>query len=134
MKRQHRNETNSDISDSALFRNIYSLPDGFRRPVFVFPLDPDQLRDVQQVIQGIGAVPEFMLFPEAGGHRQEQKFVQVRAGGGQVSGAAGPEVGPPSPKKPESVQTASSSTSFRQVTGSCSSSGQDQEDPCITGW
>ena len=50
-------------------RNIYSLPDGFRRPVFVFPPDPDQLRDVQQVIQGIGSVPEFMLFPEAGGHR-----------------------------------------------------------------
>ena len=110
-----------------------SHPGGFGRPVFIFPPDPDQLHDVQQVIQGIGPVPELMLLPEPQGYREEQKFVQVRACCGAVFGAADREADPPSPKKPERVQMASSMVSFRQVAVSCSSSGQAQEEPCITG-
>ena len=114
---------------------IYSsLPGGFCRPVFVFPADPDQLRDVQQVVQGIGAVPELMLPPEARRHREEEELVQIRAGDGDVVGAAGRESGPPSAKKPVSVQRASSRVSFRQAAASWARSGQDQELPCITGW
>ena len=51
-----------------------------------------------------------------------------------VAGAAGPEVGPPSPKKPVSVQTTVSMVNFRQVTVSYSSSGQAHSEPVITGW
>ena len=110
------------------------IPGRFRCPDFIFPPDPDQLGDVQQVVQGIGAVPELMLFPETEGDREKEELVQVRCCYGDEIGAAGREVGPPSPKKPDSVQRTSSRVSFRQVAVSCSSSGQDQEAPCITGW
>ena len=109
------------------------MPGSFRCPDFIFPPDPDQLGDVQQVVQGIGAVPELMLPPEAEGDREKEELVQVRAGGGDEIGAAGREVGPPSPKKPDSVQRASSRVSFKQAAVSCSSSGQDQDAPCMTG-
>ena len=36
----------------------------FRGPDLILMPDPDQLHDIQQVVQGIGAVPELMLFPE----------------------------------------------------------------------
>ena len=107
---------------------------GFRGPDLILMSDADQLHDVQEVVQGIGAVPELMLFPEAQGDRKEEKLVQVRAADGDEVGTAGREVDPPSPKKPDSVQRASSRVSFRQEAASCSSSGQDQEEPCITGW
>ena len=44
----------------------------------IVPADSDQLRDVQQVIQGIGAVPELVLLPEAGGYGKKSQFVEVR--------------------------------------------------------
>ena len=107
---------------------------GFHCPNLILMPDPDQLDSVQQIVQGIGAVPEFVLFPHPGSDRQKQEFIQVRAGGGDELGAAGREADPPSPKKPDSVQRASSRVSFRQEAVSCSSSGQDQDAPCITGW
>ena len=111
-----------------------SLLSGFRSPVFVFSLHPDQLDNIQQVIQDIGSVPQLMLFPESQRNRQEEEFIQVRAGDGDEADSAGRELDPPSPKKSRSVQRASSRVSFKQAAASCSSSGQDQELPCITGW
>ena len=116
-------------------RNIFLLPGRFHGPVFVFPADPDHLRDIQQVVQGIGAVPELMLPPEAGGHRQEQELVDVRANYRAVSGR--PDSGPldcPSPKKPDRLQEIPSSRSFIQDGVSCSSSGQPHSLPVMTGW
>ena len=89
-----------------------AFPCGFRRPVLILPSDPDQLGDIQQIIQGVGAVPELMLLPEAQGDREEEKLIQVRAGGGVESDAAGREVDPPSPKKPVSVQSGTEGRSF----------------------
>ena len=106
----------------------------FRGPNLILMPDTDQFHDVQQIVQGIGAVPEFMLAPEAEGDREKEKLVQVRGGCGDEVGAAGREADPPSPKKPDSVQRVSSRVSFRQEAVSCSSSGQDQDAPCITGW
>ena len=119
--------------ERTLTRNIYLLPDGFRRPVFVFPPDPDQLRDVQQVIQGIGAVPELVLPPVPLRHGQEQKFIDVRAGQGDVSAVPVFSLNPPSPKKPERLQAMPSISSFMQAGVSCSSSGYPHSGPVITG-
>ena len=96
--------------------------------------DPDQLDNIQQVIQGVSSVPQLVLFPESQRNRQKQEFVQVRAGCGDEVTSAGRDIGPPSEKKPRSVQRASSKVNFRQVAVSCSSSGQLQEDPCMMGW
>ena len=74
-----------------------------------------------------------MLFPEAQGYREKQELIYIRAFCGAVFGAADREDDPPSPKKPDNVQMASSMVSFRQVAVSCSSSGHAQEEPCITG-
>ena len=127
----HHTQTHSEIHKAT--KSILEFLQ-FRRPPLVFCHDLQQLHRIQQVVQGIGAVPELMLPPEAEGDREKEELVQVRAGGGDEIGAAGREVGPPSPKKPDSVQRASSRVSFRQEAVSCSSSGQDQEAPCITGW
>ena len=102
--------------------------------VLVFPAHFRQLRDIQQVIQGIGPVPELVLFPVSQGHRQEQELIDVRAGYGDVVASAGGAIRPPSPKKPSSAQAISSSTSFMQETVSCFSSGQPHSDPVITGF
>ena len=110
------------------------MPGRFHGPVFVFPPDADQFHDIQQIVQGIGAVPEFMLPPEAGGHRREQKIINVQTGYGEEAGGPGGGFKPPPPKKPDRLQAMLSTVSFRQETVSCSSSGQDQADPCITGW
>ena len=91
---------------------------------FVFPSHPDQLNNIQQIVQGIGAVPELMLFPVAGGYRQEQELVDVRALYRAVSGW--PDSGPsdcPAPKKPDKLQAIPSSRSFMQDGVSYSSSG-----------
>ena len=53
---------------------------GFHSPGLVFIPDTNQLGDIQQIVQGIGTVPELMLAPHAGGHRQEEELVDVRAG------------------------------------------------------
>ena len=90
---------------------------------FIFPSYPDQLRNIQQVIQGIGAVPKLMLFPVAGGHRQKQELVDVRAGQGDIGASPLPDPDCPPPKKPDRLQAMPSSSSFMQEGVSCSSSG-----------
>ena len=110
-----------------------SLLADFRRAGLILPPDPDQFHHIQQVVQGVGSVPEFVLFPESQRDRQEKELIQVRAGDGDEVASAGRDVGPPSEKKPRSVQRASSKVNFRQVAVSCSRSGHDQEDPCMTG-
>ena len=87
------------------------------RAPFVVPFHPDQLRDIQQVVQRIGSVPAFMLTPHPCTHRQEEEFVHVRTFGDQEAGITGREAEPPSPKKPSNVQTISSIVSFRQIPG-----------------
>ena len=47
----------------------------FGSSFFIFPPYTDQLRDSQQVSQGIGSVPELMLLPVASGHRQKEEFL-----------------------------------------------------------
>ena len=110
------------------------MPGRFHGPDFIFPLHPDQLHDIQEVVQGVGAVPELMLFPEPGGYRGEEELVHIRAGYGEVAGASSGDAGPPPPKKPDRLQEIPSIVSRRQEAGSCSSSGQDQDAPCMTGW
>ena len=115
-------------------RAFLSLLAGFRRAGLILPPDPDQLDNIQQVIQGIGSVPQLMLFLESQRHRQEEELVQVRAGCRDEADSPGREVGPPSEKKSRNVQRASSKVNFRQVAVSCSSSAQLQEAPCMMGW
>ena len=115
-------------------RAFLSLLAGFRRAGLILPPDPDQLDNIQQVIQGIGSVPQLVLFPESQGDRQEEELVQVRAGCWDEVTSAGRDIGPPSPKKPRRVQRASSKVNFRQVAVSCSNSAQLQEAPCMMGW
>ena len=107
---------------------------GFGRPVFVFPSYPDQLHNVQQVVQGIGAVPELMLFPEAGGHGHKEELIDVRAGQGVVSGWPDSGLDRPPPKKPDRLQAMPSSRSFMQEGVSCFSSGYPHSGPVMTGW
>ena len=100
-----------------------SRPDCGSSPGFVFLSHPDQLRDIQQVIQGIGPVPELMLAPIPRCHRQEQELVNVRAGYGDEGAGALPDPGCPPPKKPERLQAIPSRSSFMQEGVSYSSSG-----------
>ena len=95
----------------------------FSGPDFIFPFYADQFRNIQQVIQRIGAVPEFMLLPHPGGYRQEEEFIDVRAGQGDVSAVAVSVPDPPSPKKPARLQAMPSISSLMQDRVSCSSSG-----------
>ena len=112
---------NTKRSISTVIRQL--SPGSLSCPGFVFPFHPDQFRNIQQVVQGIGPVPELMLFPVSLRHRQEQEFVNVRAGQGDV--AAGALSGPdcPPPKKPDRLQAIPSSRSFMQVGVSCRISG-----------
>ena len=96
---------------------------GFHSPGLVFIPHPDQLYNIQQVVQGIGPVPELMLVPEAGSHGQEKKLVDVRAGYGDVSAGAVSALDCPPPKKPERLQAIPSRRSFMQDGVSYSSSG-----------
>ncbi len=88
---------------------------------------PDHLHDIEQIVQGVGAVPQLMLAPEAGGDRNKQELVDVRGFGGQVLRGAASEGEPLSPKKPSRVKSAASSVRRRQAAASCSSSGIDQK-------
>ena len=62
-----------------------------RRPGFHLPPHLDQLRRIQQVIQGIGPVPEFMLLPHPRRYREEEETVDVQALGRDVVASAGRE-------------------------------------------
>ena len=99
----------------------------FRHPPLILCSDPEQLHRVQQVIQGIGAIPELMLAPEAGGHREEGQLVQIRGVGGEIIRRAAYEAGPPSGKKSCSVQASTSWVRRKQVMVSNSSSGRPQQ-------
>jgi len=111
--------------------DIASHPGCVCGPGFVFPSDADQFHNIQQVVQGIGAVPELMLPPEAGGHRQKEELIQVR--GAYAGETAGREADPLPAKKPESVQSTDSIVSFRQLPVSYSSSGKPHSFLIITG-
>ena len=132
--RQLRNNFRRYVRDNFRFITSMSFPYCFHRPIFILPFHPDQFNNIQQVVQGIGSVPKFMLFPESHGDRQKRELIQVRAGCWDEVTSAGRELDPTSEKKPCSVQMASSKVNFRQVAVSCSSSAQLQEDPCIMGW
>ena len=112
---------------------LKSYPGGISRPFFISPAYPDQLRDIQQVIQGIGAVPEFVLAPVSLRHGQEQELIDIRAGQGDVSAVPFFSLNPPSPKKPERLQAMPSISSFMQEAVSCCSSGYPHSGPVITG-
>ena len=95
---------------------------GVQRPGFIFSPHPDELHGVEEIVEGVGSVPELVLPPQAGGDRQEGKLIHVRAVCDQESGVPGRESEAPAPKKPSSVQSTSSIVSFRQVATSCSNS------------
>ena len=102
-----------------------------RCQIFILPPDADQLDRVEEIIQGVGAVPELMLAPEARGHRQEQELVEVW--GAYAGEAAGREADPLSAKKPDRVHRADSIISLRQFPVSYSSSGYPHSVFIITG-
>ena len=105
----------------------------FPRPIFIFRPDADELGDVEEVAEGVGAIPEFMLLPEAVGDGEEEKFVEVRGLKAYEAGRSAGEADPAAGKKSESVQAMLSSVSFRHAAASCSSSGQPHSGPVITG-
>ena len=125
----------SSISTPKEARNSWSaIGVHLHRPRVVLPPDPDQLRRVQEVVQSIGPVPEFVLPPEVGGDREEEQFVDVRTGYGEEAGGTGGEFLPPSPKKSARVKETSSSVRRKQVFASCRSSGYPQSSPVMTGF
>ena len=71
----------------------------FRCPVLILPPDTDQLHGVQKIIQGVGAIPELVLPPHAGGDREKEECVNIRRLGGKVGYFPGGEVEALSSKK-----------------------------------
>ena len=102
--------------------------------ILVLAGDADEFHRVEEVVQGIGAVPELMLLPEAGGDREEQKLVNIRGGYGDVGCGAGWEAGPLPAKKSSRVQMRDSQVSFMQAAVSWEISSQDHSPCCMTGW
>ena len=88
----------------------------------------------EEVAEGVGAIPEFMLLPEAVGDGEEEKFVEVRGLKAYEAGRSAGEADPAAGKKSERVQAMPSSVSFRHAAASCSSSGQPHSGPVMTGW
>ena len=86
-----------------------------------------ELRRVQEVAQGIGAIPEFVLFPQAGGDREEGQFIDVGGLRGGEFRRADQEVCPSAGKKSERVQARTSWVRRKQRRVSCSSSGIPQQ-------
>ena len=84
------------------------IPICFGSPEFIFPSDPNQLNDIEQIIQRVGTVPELVLAPEAGGHGKEGQLVEVRGLGGEKGGRRAQEGCPPAGKKSSSVQARTS--------------------------
>ena len=80
----------------------------FRDPALVFRPEGQELQGVQQVPEGIGAVPELVLAPEAGGDRGEGQLIDVRSFRGDEIRRAGQEVCPPAGKKSDRVQASTS--------------------------
>ena len=105
----------------------------FHGPGVVFGADLDQLDRVKEVVEGIGAVPELVLPPEAEGDREEEKRIQVRGLRRQEAGLPGGEAGPLSAKKPSRLQTISRTARVKAETVSYSSSDQLHSPICMTG-
>ena len=103
------------------------------RPALVFPGDLEQLRRVQEIVQGIGSVPQLVLAPEAGRHGKEQKFIQVRRFRRKKGQSQGRQAGPFSGKKPARAKFITSWVSRRHGTVSYSSSGRAQQSSEKTG-
>ena len=99
----------------------------FRRPPLILRRDLEQLHRVQQIVQGIGTVPELMLPPKTGGHREESQLVDIRRFGRKKGRRAAQEGRPPSGKKSCSVQASTSWVRRKQVMVSNSSSGRPQQ-------
>ena len=72
--------------------------------------DLDHFNDIQEIVQGIGAVPQFMLAPVAGRHRQEEELIDIGAAYGAAGSFAGGELRPLPPKKPDRFQEIPSSS------------------------
>ena len=106
----------------------------FPRPIFIFRPDADELRDVKEIAEGVGAVPELMLLPEAVGDREKEELIQIGGLKAYEAGRSAGEADPAAGKKSESVQAMPSSVSFRHAAASCSSSGQPHSGPVMTGW
>ena len=126
----HHTQTHSEIHKAT--KSILEFLQ-FRRLPLVFCHDLQQLHRVQQVVQGIGAVPELMLTPEAGSHREEGQLVNIRRFGRKKGRRAAQEVRPPSGKKSCSVQASTSWVRRKQVIVSNSSSGRPQQPSLNTG-
>ena len=120
----HHTQTHSEIHKAT--KSILEFLQ-FRRPPLVFCHDLQQLHRIQQVVQGIGAVPELMLPPETGGHREEGQLVDIRRFGRKKGRRAAQEDRPPSGKKSCSVQASTSWVRRKQVMVSNSSSGRPQQ-------
>ena len=105
----------------------------FPRPIFIFRPDADELRDVEEIAEGVGSVPEFMLLPEAVGDGKEEEFIEVRGLKAYEAGRSAGEADPAAGKKSERVQAMPSNVSFRHAAASCSSSGQPHSGPVMTG-
>ena len=56
---------------------------------FIFLPDLQYFQNVQQIIQGISAVPKLMLLPETCGHRKEQDFIHIHASCRDKAGVSG---------------------------------------------
>ena len=120
----HHTQTHSEIHKAT--KSILEFLQ-FRRPPLILRRDLQQLHRVQQVVQRIGTVPELMLPPEAGGHREEGQLVDVRRFGRKKGRRAAQEGRPPSEKKSCSVQASTSWVRRKQVMVSNSSSGRPQQ-------
>ena len=94
----------SDELDSGVSISEKPSEEGFFYSALIFPGDLDQLEDIQQIVQGVGAIPELMLAPEACGYRQKSQLIDVRGFRRNPGSGGAQEAEPLSGKKPSSVQ------------------------------
>lgn len=76
---------------------------GFPGAALILRADIQQLQGIQQIIDGIGAVPHFMLQPQSGIDGSENPLVKIQAMGGFVFPIIWLIREPPSPKKPSQL-------------------------------
>ena len=60
-----------------------------RPQAFVFLPDLQYFQNIQQIIQGIGPIPELVLLPETGGNRKEQGLIHIHASCRDEAGGTG---------------------------------------------
>ena len=73
----------------AVRQGFLYLPHGFHIEAFIFLPDLQYFQDIQQIIQGIGPVPELVLLPETGGNRKEQDLIHIHASCRDEAGVPG---------------------------------------------